>query len=164
MRYNAILTHSHPIANDPTTDGPTDLTRLNSESIRYHLGAEHYNHIKGPLGRSRSVSPPQLVSPTLLPTLTLLSSSCAMPVAIAPRSLTTDPRSLHNNAAPWWFNDSGLRKLALPILVGFASTISAGYDGSLMTGLQANPLFMNALGNPDGNKLGIIVGRAEEGD
>lgn len=73
-------------------------------------------------------------------------------------SRAADPRSLSNNAASWWFRDPGLLKLAIPIAVGFACTISSGYDGSLMTGLQANAGFMEALDHPDANKLGIIVG------
>lgn len=48
-----------------------------------------------------------------------------------------DPLSLPNNAATWWFRDPGLRALAWPTIVGFASTISSGYDGSLMTGTSS---------------------------
>jgi len=36
------------------------------------------------------------------------------------------------------------------------SLTSQGYDGSLMNGLLSNPLFVAAIDNPDGNKLGII--------
>jgi MFS family permease len=73
-------------------------------------------------------------------------------------SQAVDPLSLPNNAASWWFRDPGMRALTWPILVGFASTISSGYDGSCMTGLQANKrYFMPAIGNPDANKLGLIV-------
>lgn len=65
-----------------------------------------------------------------------------------------------------------MRKLALAVAVGFAGTINsgklpknscrpdcshyAGYDGSLMNGLLANPTFVEAIDNPDANKLGII--------
>jgi MFS family permease len=43
------------------------------------------------------------------------------------------------------------------IAVGFAGIINFGYDGSLMNGLLAMPLFLESIGNPDGNKLGIIT-------
>lgn len=83
--------------------------------------------------------------------------------------------SLQNNAAKWWFQDAGMRKLAVGIFVGFAGTINGGkpigtvrgvsqwfladhpgYDGSLMNGLLSNPVFVTAIDNPDGNKLGLI--------
>lgn len=81
-----------------------------------------------------------------------------MPETLEATPLAYDSRRLRNGTKSWWFRDKGLRRLAIPISVGFASTISSGYDGSLMTGLQANHGFMDALGNPNGNKLGIIVG------
>jgi hypothetical protein len=34
--------------------------------------------------------------------------------------------------------------------------VNAGYDGSLFNGLQTIDGFLGVLGNPDGNKLGII--------
>jgi hypothetical protein len=41
-------------------------------------------------------------------------------------SQVINPLALSNNAAPRWFKDPGLRSLAFPIVIGFASTISAG--------------------------------------
>ncbi|GMK58884.1 hypothetical protein CspeluHIS016_0603260 [Cutaneotrichosporon spelunceum] len=68
------------------------------------------------------------------------------------------PLSLPNNAADKWYKDPGLRSLTLPILVGFASSVSQGYDGSLINGLLANKKhFVSAIDNPDPNKLGLIV-------
>lgn len=91
---------------------------------------------------------------------------------VAPSHYST----LQNNAAAWWWQDAGMRKLAVAIGVGFAGTINGGtsclestrlvdavpsltfpgYDGSLMNGLLSNPRFVTAIDNPDGNKLGII--------
>ena len=53
--------------------------------------------------------------------------------------------------------DKGMRHLAVAIGVGFAGVVNSGYDGSLMNGLLAMPLFVESIGNPDGNKLGIIT-------
>jgi MFS family permease len=90
---------------------------------------------------------------------------------VAPSHYST----LQNNAAAWWWQDAGMRKLAVAIGVGFAGTINggnlilacamqpyvhililSGYDGSLMNGLLSNPRFVTAIDHPDGNKLGII--------
>ncbi|RSH83869.1 hypothetical protein EHS25_005484 [Saitozyma podzolica] len=68
----------------------------------------------------------------------------------------TQYHHLQNNCAKWWFQDAGMRRLALAIAVGFAGTINSGYDGSLMNGLLSNPIFITAIDNPDANKLGII--------
>ncbi|BEJ14451.1 hypothetical protein CspHIS471_0402180 [Cutaneotrichosporon sp. HIS471] len=69
-----------------------------------------------------------------------------------------NPLSLPNNAASKWYKDPGLRSLAFPTMIGFASTISMGYDGSLMNGLLANKkYFVSAIDHPDPNKLGLIV-------
>ncbi|KAK4684017.1 hypothetical protein P7C73_g6192, partial [Tremellales sp. Uapishka_1] len=78
-------------------------------------------------------------------------------VASASTTVGNSPVShLRNNAATWWVQDAGMRKLALAIAVGFAGSINNGYDGSLMNGLLANPVFITAIDNPDSNKLGII--------
>ncbi|TXT09238.1 hypothetical protein VHUM_02712 [Vanrija humicola] len=64
---------------------------------------------------------------------------------------------LRNNTSPWWWKDKGLRSLALGIAVGFSSSVSTGYDGAVMTGLQANKLFMAAIDHPSPTMLGTII-------
>jgi hypothetical protein len=49
-----------------------------------------------------------------------------MPVGLANSGNTNNYAQLRNNAAKWWFQDAGMRKLSLAILVGFASTINGG--------------------------------------
>lgn len=41
-------------------------------------------------------------------------------------SQAVNPLSLPNNAASQWYKDPGLRSLAFPTVIGFASTISQG--------------------------------------
>lgn len=55
------------------------------------------------------------------------------------------------------WSDKGMRQLAIAIAVGFAGVVNSGYDGSLMNGLLSMPLFVDSIGDPDGNKLGIIT-------
>ncbi len=38
-----------------------------------------------------------------------------------------------------------------------ARAVNSGYDGSLMNGLLTMPIFVSAIGTPDGNMLGIIT-------
>jgi hypothetical protein len=38
----------------------------------------------------------------------------------------TQYHHLQNNCAKWWFQDAGMRRLALAIAVGFAGTINSG--------------------------------------
>lgn len=58
---------------------------------------------------------------------------------------------------------SSRSRLASALLVLVSNTagraddaVNSGYDGSLMNGLLSMPLFVTSIGNPDGNKLGII--------
>ncbi|KAJ5429044.1 hypothetical protein N7491_006060 [Penicillium cf. griseofulvum] len=65
--------------------------------------------------------------------------------------------ALSNNTKDRWIKDPGLRRLNLGIGLMFTSAAANGYDGSLMNGLQALPIFMQDLGDVDSNTLGLII-------
>jgi hypothetical protein len=62
----------------------------------------------------------QVWRPTLIPTSISLTLTMPAPTGLAHYA------SLRNNAAPWWFQDAGMRKMAIAIGVGFAGTINGG--------------------------------------
>jgi hypothetical protein len=55
-----------------------------------------------------------------------------MPALGASTAGATNYTHYRNNAATWWFQDAGMRKLAVAILVGFAGTINGGEHLSLL--------------------------------
>ncbi|PIB02455.1 Lactose permease [Cercospora beticola] len=56
----------------------------------------------------------------------------------------------------YWFQVPHLLKLNLILLVPLISSSVAGYDGSLMNGLQALPQWREYFGNPTGALLGLV--------
>ncbi|RDW68144.1 general substrate transporter-6 [Coleophoma cylindrospora] len=56
----------------------------------------------------------------------------------------------------YWFQFSHLLRLNLVLLVPLLSSSVAGYDGSLMNGLQTLPQWENYFGNPTGALLGLV--------
>lgn len=56
------------------------------------------------------------------PTITRLN----MAPGLSSASGGTQYHHLQNNCAKWWFQDAGMRRLALAIAVGFAGTINSG--------------------------------------
>ncbi|CAI7626997.1 unnamed protein product [Penicillium pancosmium] len=65
--------------------------------------------------------------------------------------------SLSNNTHEQWIKDAGLRRLNLGVGLMFTSAAANGYDGSLMNGLLALPLFLKDLGDIDSNVEGLII-------
>ncbi|CAG8197762.1 unnamed protein product [Penicillium salamii] len=65
--------------------------------------------------------------------------------------------SLPNNTHDQWIKDAGLRRLNLGVGLMFTSAAANGYDGSLMNGLLALPLFLKDLGDIDSNVEGLII-------
>ncbi|KAB8255192.1 general substrate transporter [Aspergillus pseudonomiae] len=55
-----------------------------------------------------------------------------------------------------WFRVPHLLKLNLILLVPLLSSAVAGYDGSLMNGLQSIPEWKSYFGNPTGSILGVV--------
>ncbi|KAE8379821.1 general substrate transporter [Aspergillus bertholletiae] len=55
-----------------------------------------------------------------------------------------------------WFKVPHLLKLNLILLVPLLSSAVAGYDGSLMNGLQSIPEWKSYFGNPAGSILGVV--------
>ncbi|ORY31762.1 and other transporter-domain-containing protein [Naematelia encephala] len=55
-------------------------------------------------------------------------------------------QSKRNNTNPVWFKDSGMRRLAFWMTMCCMTMIGVGYDGALLTGLQANPFWLSYLG------------------
>ncbi|THX95436.1 MFS sugar transporter-like protein [Aureobasidium pullulans] len=55
-----------------------------------------------------------------------------------------------------WFKIPHLLRLNLILLIPLLSSAVAGYDGSLMNGLQALPDWKNRFGNPTGHILGAV--------
>ncbi|KAM0696922.1 hypothetical protein Q7P36_002993 [Cladosporium allicinum] len=56
----------------------------------------------------------------------------------------------------WWFQQSHLIKLNMSLLVPLLSSSVAGYDGSLMNGLQSLPQWQSYFGHPTGSLLGLV--------
>ncbi|KAG9961078.1 general substrate transporter, partial [Aureobasidium melanogenum] len=56
----------------------------------------------------------------------------------------------------YWFQHKHLLQLNLLLLVPLISSSVAGYDGSLMNGLQSLPQWRDYFGNPVGTKLGLV--------
>lgn len=56
----------------------------------------------------------------------------------------------------YWFQVPHLLQLNLILLVPLLSSSVAGYDGSLMNGLQALPQWQQYFGNPQGALLGLV--------
>ncbi|KAH8809347.1 hexose transporter [Xylogone sp. PMI_703] len=56
----------------------------------------------------------------------------------------------------WWWQDAGLRRLYLLILVAILSSATNGYDGSMMNGLQTLVYWRNYFNNPEGATLGLL--------
>ncbi|KAJ5359144.1 uncharacterized protein N7496_011557 [Penicillium cataractarum] len=65
--------------------------------------------------------------------------------------------SLPNNTHDQWIKDAGLRRLNLGIGLMFTSAAANGYDGSLMNGLLALPLFLKDIGEINSNVEGLII-------
>ncbi|CBX93621.1 similar to hexose transporter [Plenodomus lingam JN3] len=55
-----------------------------------------------------------------------------------------------------WFRVSYLLRLNMLLLMPLMSSAIAGYDGSLMNGLQALPSWKRDFGNPQGHSLGAV--------
>ncbi|KAK7572266.1 hypothetical protein V3481_017461 [Fusarium oxysporum f. sp. vasinfectum] len=55
-----------------------------------------------------------------------------------------------------WYRISYLVQLNLLLLIPLMSSSVAGFDGSLMNGLQALPSWKNKFGNPQGHTLGFV--------
>ncbi|KAI4618809.1 hypothetical protein J4E80_005413 [Alternaria sp. BMP 0032] len=56
----------------------------------------------------------------------------------------------------YWFQIPHLRRLNLILLVPLLSSAVAGYDGSLMNGLQSLPQWQEYFGHPTGALLGLV--------
>ncbi|KAK3076019.1 hypothetical protein LTR53_000196 [Teratosphaeriaceae sp. CCFEE 6253] len=56
----------------------------------------------------------------------------------------------------YWFQESHLLRLNLLLLVPLLSSSVAGYDGSLMNGLQALKQWQSYFGQPAGAMLGLV--------
>lgn len=56
----------------------------------------------------------------------------------------------------WWFQQPHLVRLNLLLTVPLLSSSVAGYDGSLMNGLQSLPQWRAAFGHPAGARLGLV--------
>ncbi|RSH90688.1 hypothetical protein EHS25_001293 [Saitozyma podzolica] len=65
--------------------------------------------------------------------------------------------AVHNNTAPNWWNDNGLRKLVFFMAICTISAVGSGVDGSLINGLQIIPEFEANLGNISTNYTGIVI-------
>ncbi|KAF7178039.1 hypothetical protein CNMCM7691_006697 [Aspergillus felis] len=65
--------------------------------------------------------------------------------------------SLANNTHDQWIKDPGLRRLNLGVGLMFTSAAANGYDGSLMNGLLALPLFLEDLSDINSNIEGLII-------
>ncbi|KAK7033550.1 hypothetical protein VNI00_012774 [Paramarasmius palmivorus] len=82
-----------------------------------------------------------------------------MKIALQPASSSGFGRShqWHNNTHPKWWKDSGLRRNVGWVVALYLSVFALGYDGSLMSGLQALPQWNEYFNNPSGARLGLIV-------
>lgn len=56
----------------------------------------------------------------------------------------------------WWFQIPHLLQLNLILLVPLISSSVAGYDGSLMNGLQSLEQWKEYFGHPTGGLLGLV--------
>jgi MFS family permease len=56
----------------------------------------------------------------------------------------------------WWFQQSHLLRLNLLLIIPLLSSSVAGYDGSLMNGLQSLSQWKDYFGNPEGAMLGLV--------
>ncbi|OAA68708.1 hexose transporter [Niveomyces insectorum RCEF 264] len=56
----------------------------------------------------------------------------------------------------WWFQRSHLLRLNFLLLIPLLSSSVAGYDGSLMNGLQSLDQWRDHFDNPQGAKLGLV--------
>lgn len=56
----------------------------------------------------------------------------------------------------WWWQQSHLLRLNTLLLIPLLSSSVAGYDGSLMNGLQSLDQWKNYFNNPEGALLGTI--------
>ncbi|KAK4560363.1 hypothetical protein LTR86_005559 [Recurvomyces mirabilis] len=56
----------------------------------------------------------------------------------------------------WWFQQSHLLRLNLLLVIPLLSSSVAGYDGSLMNGLQALHQWRDYFGQPQGALLGLV--------
>ncbi|GAA5868558.1 hypothetical protein JCM8547_003186 [Rhodosporidiobolus lusitaniae] len=61
-----------------------------------------------------------------------------------------------NNTNSKWWRDPGLRKGMFHIFVLYSVVFALGYDGSLLTGLQALPTWKRDFNSPAGYALGLI--------
>ncbi|KAE9400803.1 hypothetical protein BT96DRAFT_919261 [Gymnopus androsaceus JB14] len=61
-----------------------------------------------------------------------------------------------NNTHSNWWMDPGLRKNTGWIVLLYFGSFAVGYDGSLMSGLQAMPQWNRSFNNPSGVRLGLI--------
>ena len=55
-----------------------------------------------------------------------------------------------------WYRTPHVLKLNLILLIPLLSSAVAGYDGSMMNGLQATSSWQNYFGNPKGSVLGVV--------
>lgn len=67
-------------------------------------------------------------------------------------------KHIPNNTNPIWWKDPGLRRLNLGIAFMFSSAGAIGFDGSLINGLLAIPIFFANMGDTPSNTLGVIFG------
>ncbi|KAM0791074.1 hypothetical protein ACM66B_004365 [Microbotryomycetes sp. NB124-2] len=66
-------------------------------------------------------------------------------------------KELDNNTHPTWYRDPGMRKGFIHLLVLYCAVYSLGYDGSLLAGLQALPVWQSDFDAPKGTRLGLIA-------
>lgn len=64
--------------------------------------------------------------------------------------------SWQNNAAKSWWNDKGLRRCMFIIIALYGSVFAFGYDGALISSVQAQPSWEKAFDNPTSWRLGVI--------
>ncbi|KAL8278523.1 hypothetical protein RQP46_009015 [Phenoliferia psychrophenolica] len=65
--------------------------------------------------------------------------------------------NIKNNTHPCWWRDAGLRKLNFFIACCYLSSALFGYDGALIGGLESIPRWFTDLGNPDTQRLSLII-------
>ncbi|KAI1859675.1 uncharacterized protein JN550_011870 [Neoarthrinium moseri] len=64
--------------------------------------------------------------------------------------------SLPNNTNPKWWLDPSLRRLHFMLMCLTITSVTSGFDGSLINNLQSLSTWKSALNHPDANMLGAI--------
>ena len=112
----------------------------------YGDNAEHWDARESALGLRPDASVDTRCSNRSIPTLTMKDE------LIVGKHLA----SVLPQTDKYWFQTPHLLKLNLVLLVPLISSSVAGYDGSLMNGLQALPQWKSYFGNPTGALLGLV--------